>query len=264
MVKIIVCIKQVLDVSQVGANPRNLAPVTKRVPLKISDFDENALEEAVRLKEKHGGNIIALMMASPKVKEPMRKALGMGVDEGYCLFDPCFEGSDSLATTNVLAAAIKKIEDWDLIICGEASIDDYSGQVGPRLAEALGVPQITYVRKVDLDDDIVIAERDLEDRFEIVKANLPVLLTVTKEINVPRYVPIMKILDASKKKVTEWNGADIDVAKEKTGEKGSGLNVLETKALRPKKKCILFDDDLAEATKKLARKLLKEGVVRRR
>ncbi len=191
---IVACIKQIYDLSQIKVDASK-RPVTEGVARKISDFDRNALEEAVRLKEKHGGKVLALIKGT---KEAAREALAAGADEAI-VYDT---EADSLGTASLLAGIIQKSR-YDLILCGEASIDEYAFQTGPRLAQALGIPVLTYARKIEIKGDEVVVERDLEKRYEVARAKIPALVTVTKEINEPRIPTLLHILGAAKKKTTE-------------------------------------------------------------
>ncbi|MFQ6081333.1 MAG: electron transfer flavoprotein subunit beta/FixA family protein [Candidatus Bathyarchaeia archaeon] len=264
MPKILVCVKQALDVAELKIDSATRRPITVGVPRKISDFDKNALEEAVRLKEKVGGEVMVITVGPEEARMALREALAMGADRAYLLSDPSFEGSDTLAVSYILAEAIKKVGEFDLILCGEASIDSFTAQVGPRLAERLNIPQITYVRKLDLNGDTVVAERSLEDCYERVKAKMPVLLTVTGEINEPRIPSLMAIMRASKKEITVWSAEDLNIPKERVGEAGSAIRVTEVLAPKVERKRIVIKaETVEELAETLAKALIKEGVVGR-
>lgn len=168
--------------------------VTQGVPKVISETDKNAIEEAVRIKEKHGGKVTAITMGSPDAKDALREALAMGADEAYLLTDPLFEGSDSHAIANVLAAAVTKILDYDLILCGTYSEDFFSFQVGPRLAEICNLPQVTYATKINVEGTKVVVERDLENERQVVEGKFPCLISVVRELNEPRLPTLMAIM----------------------------------------------------------------------
>jgi electron transfer flavoprotein beta subunit len=264
MVRILVCVKQAVDVSQLKVDSATRRLITVDAPKKISDFDKNALEEAIRLKEKHGGEVLTVTVGPEEAKTTLREALAMGADKAYLIADPIFQNSDTLATSYILAEAIKKIEGFDLILCGEASIDSFSAQVGPRLAERLGIPLITYARKISLEGDEVTAERGLEDRSETVKAKTPALITVTKEINEPRIPSLMAIMKASKKEIVIWKAADLNIESGKVGEKGSAVQVLDVLAPKmERKKIVIKGENAAEVAEKLTKALIEEGVVGR-
>ena len=221
---IIVCIKQIYDLGQIVVDTATKHPITEGVARKISDFDKNALEEALRIKEKHGGTVLALIGGT---KEAAKEALAMGADEAVIYS----ADSDSLGTATILAEIIHKMK-YDLILCGEASIDEFSFQIGPRLAQALGIPVLTYAREMELKDNEVVVERNLENRYEVAKARLPALVTVTKEINEPRIPTLLQILGASKKKITE-----ISPTKQE-----AGIETLSITAIEMKRKEVILKD----------------------
>jgi len=221
---IIVCIKQIYDLGQIKVDTTTKYPITEGVARKISDFDKNALEEAVRIKEKHAGTVLALIGGT---KEAAKEALAMGADEAVIYS----ADSDSLGTATILAEIIHKMK-YDLILCGEASIDEFSFQIGPRLAQALGIPVLTYARKMELKDNEVVVERNLENRYEVAKARLPALVTVTKEINEPRIPTLLQILGASKKKITEISPARPE----------AGVEILSITAIEMKRKEVILKD----------------------
>jgi len=222
------------------------------------------LEEAIRLKEKHGGEVITLTVGAEEAKTTIKEALAMGADKSYIISDPSFEESDTLAISYILAQAVKKLGQFDLILCGEASIDSFSAQVGPRLAERLNLPLITYVNKLSLDGDVVTVERTLEDRQETVKAKTPALITVTKELNEPRIPSLMAIMKTSKKEVVVWKATDLDILRDKVGETGSALKILSIVAPKvERKKIVIKGETPAETAEKLAKALIQEGLIRR-
>jgi len=223
-VDIIVCLKQIYDLAQIKVDTTTKHPITEGVARKISDFDKNALEEALRIKEKHGGTVLALIGGA---KEAAKEALAMGADEAVIYS----ADSDSLGTATILAEIIHKMK-YDLILCGEASIDEFSFQIGPRLAQALGIPVLTYAREMELKDNEVVVERNLENRYEVAKARLPALVTVTKEINETRIPTLLQILGASKKKTTELSPA----------KQEAGIETLRVTAIEMKRKEVILKD----------------------
>lgn len=261
MVDIIVCVKQALDVADLKVDPSTRKPKVEETPRKISDFDKNALEEAVRLKEKHGGKISVVTLGGVKLTETVKETLAIGADEAYILDDQAFGWLDTLATAQVLVAAIRKIEEWDLILCGEASIDGYSAQVGPRVAEELNIPQMTYARSVTLDGNKVVVERSLEDSYETVEAKMPALVTVIKEINEPRLPTLIQIMGAAKKPMTTWNADDLGVPKD-ISESVSAVKILGVTAPKMERKNVIFKGEVDEAVDQLVKTLAKEGLIR--
>jgi electron transfer flavoprotein beta subunit len=260
--RIIVCLKQAVDVSQLKVDSATRQLLIASAPKKISDFDKNALEEAIRVKEKLGDvEIFTLTVASEDAKAVLREALAMGADKAYVVNDSSFKDVDTLGTAYVLGEAIKKIGEFSLVLCGETSLDSFSGLVGSRLAELLDLPQISSVRKLSVEADIVTAERSLEDAVETVRVKMPALVMVTREINLPRIPSLMMIMKASKKEIVTWTAADLGIQKEKLGSKIEVVEVLAPKTER--KKIKITGENPQEIADKLARALIQEGVVGR-
>ena len=263
MVRIIVCIKQAMDVSQIKVDTATRRLITVDAPKKLSDFDKNALEEAIRLKEKLGGEVVTLTLGPEDAKTTIREALAMGADKAYVVSDPVFEGGDTVATSYVLAEAVRKLGPFDLILCGEASIDSFSALVGPRLADRLGLPLVMYVKKLTLEGDTVTVERNLEDSEEIVKVKTPALFTVTKELNEPRIPSLMAIMKASKKEIVVWKAADLNLPAGKVGEAGSAIKIVSVLAPKvERKKVVIKGETPAETAENLAKALIQDGVVK--
>ena len=259
---IIVCMKQIPDLQQIRIKERK--PILEGAPLIFGDMDKNALEEAVRIKEKVGeAKITALALGPAKLKDGIKEALAIGADEAVLLTDPAFAGSDTVATAQALAKAIQKMGEYDLILCGEGSTDNYSGQVGPRLAEMLDLPQITYVRELEVKDGRIQAVRNMEESFEVVEADLPALVTVANEINEPRLASLRQILQAARKPVQEWTPADLGLAEDEVGEKGTAVEVLSNLAPEEERKQVVFSGELDEMIGGLVDALTKEGVLGR-
>ncbi|MDD5094407.1 MAG: electron transfer flavoprotein subunit beta/FixA family protein [Dehalococcoidia bacterium] len=235
--KIIVCIKQVPSAAKVPIDPRSGALVREGCPSDINQDDKHSLEEALLLKAKHGGSVTAVTMGPPQAEESLRESLAMGVDKAILLSDRSFAGADTSATSYVLAGAVRKLRDFDLIFCGKQTSDGDTAQVGPQLAEELQLPQVTYVRKLQIKGKTLKAERSLSDGYEVVEAKLPVLVTVTKEINTPRKPTIGDILDACRQgEVTVWNAADLNLDKNKIGLEGSLTKMTRAFVPQPRKR----------------------------
>jgi len=255
-------LKQAIDVSQLKVDPGTRQLIIAGAPKKISDFDKNALEEAIRVKEKLGGiEILTLTVSSEDAKAVLREALAMGADKAYLVNDPGVQGVDTMGTAYILAEAIKKIGQFDLILCGETSLDSFSGLVGSRLSEMLNLTQVTFVRKLLIEDDNILAERALEDVNETVKAKMPALVAVTREINQPRIPSLMMIMKASKKEIVNWTLSDLDVQREKIDPKIEVLSVIAPTMER--KKIMIAGETVQEIAEKLAKALIQEGVVGR-
>jgi electron transfer flavoprotein beta subunit len=255
MVRTIVCAKQVYDVEGLKVDPKTRSLITERVERKISDFDKNALEEALRIREKHGGSVVVVTLGPPTASDVAKEALNMGADDAYVIRGADMEQLDARATADMLHAAIRRIGEFDLVICGDASIDMYSGQVGPRLAERLGIPQVSHAKKVTVNGSVVTVERDLEEADETVEAPMPVLLTVTKEINEPRIPTITMFIKASKKTIKTLDASELGVPF------ATSVKVLKALAPMTQRRREVIEGNPAEIAESLARQLLREGVV---
>jgi electron transfer flavoprotein beta subunit len=227
MLRIVACVKQVPDTTQVRINPETNTLIREGVPAIINPFDAHAIEEAVRLKERFGGEAIMLCMGPPFATEALQKALSFGADEAILLTDRALVGSDTLATSYALAAAIQKIQESggvDVVICGKQTIDGDTAQVGPGIAARLGFSQLTYVDKVvdvDTKKRTITVRRHLEGAYEILEAPLPALLTVLKEINKPRYATLEDLIRGLRYSVPIWTVASAGLDPEQIGLKGS-------------------------------------------
>jgi electron transfer flavoprotein beta subunit len=269
-VRVVVCIKQVPDTSEVKINPETNTLMREGVASIVNPFDEYAVEEGIRIKEKLGGETIVVTMGPPQADEALKTALAMGCDKGYLVSDRAFAGSDTWATANTLAGAIRKIEanegPVDIVICGKQAIDGDTGQVGPGIAVRLNLPPLTYVskvREIDPDKKTIIVERMMERGKEVVKSALPVLLTVVKDINAPRYPSLFEIKKASKKPLIKLSFSDLGIREDQTGLKGSPTWV--NKIFTPDLKSVsgeIFQGDPEECAVKLAGRILelKKGV----
>ncbi|MFW9917481.1 MAG: electron transfer flavoprotein subunit beta/FixA family protein [Candidatus Thorarchaeota archaeon] len=226
--KILVFVKQVPEIADVKVDPKTGTLIREGVPSILNPFDEFAVEEALRIRENHGGEITVVSMGPPQAAEAIRKCLAMGADKGILLTDKAFAGADTLATATTLAEMARRVE-YDLIICGKQAIDGDTAQVGPEIAERLGIPQITYVRKLELDSERKRAtvHRDTEDGYEVIECKLPVLLTAIKGLNEPRIPSLMGIMKAKKKEIQTVTSTDLELNPELIGLKGSPTQVVE-------------------------------------
>ncbi len=259
---IIVCMKQIPDLQQIRIKDRK--PLVEGAPLIFGDMDKNALEEAVRIKEQvEGARVTAIAMGGKKLKDGIKEALAIGADEAVLLIDPLFADSDGTSKAKALAKAIEKVGEYDLILCGEGSTDNYSGQTGPRLAEILDLPQITYVRELEIEDGKIKAVRNMEESFEVVEADLPALVTVANEINQPRLASLRDILKAGRKPVQEWTAADLGLSEDEVGATGSVIELVSNLAPEQERKQVVFEGDLDEVGENLINALTQEGVLGR-
>lgn len=225
---IVVCIKQVPETTDVKIDPETNTLIREGVTSIVNPFDLYAIEEALRIKEKLGGTVTALSMGPPQAEAVLREAISMGVDRGVLISDRAFAGSDTWATSYTLAMALRKIGDYDLILCGKQASDGDTAQVGPGIATQLDLPQITYVRKIEeIDDTHVVAERLLEGGYEVIEAPLPCLLSAVKELNEPRLPSLRGKLAAKKAEITAWTAADLACDPARLGLDGSPTKVVK-------------------------------------
>ena len=222
--KIVVCLKQVPDTTVVIIDPKTGTLIRDGDPSIINPEDKHALEAALQLKDNYGAHVTVISMGPPQAKNALREALCMGADEAILLTDRAFGGADTLATSKAIAAAIKELE-YDIIFAGRQAIDGDTAQVGPEIAEHLNVPHVTYVQDVKVEEDGLIVNRALEDGYELIKVQTPVLLTAIEELNNPRYMNVQYIFDTVNKEVKMMTAADIDVPVEELGLKGSPTKV---------------------------------------
>ena len=232
--KILVFVKQVPDTDDVRLDPKTGNIMREGVASKLNPLDANAVEAAIQLKEKYGAQVCAISMGPPQAEDVLKKALALGCDEAYLLSDRAFGGADTLATSYTLAMAARKIGDYDLLLFGRHAVDGDTAQTGPATAAQLGIPQITLASSIDVQDGYVICDRVLESSTQKVRAKLPALVTVTGEINTPRYPKPINIMKALKKPRFVWNAEDLGADRTQTGIPGSPSSTKEV--LEPPKR----------------------------
>ncbi|MCM2358777.1 MAG: electron transfer flavoprotein subunit beta/FixA family protein [Geobacteraceae bacterium] len=224
---VVACIKQVPDTTQVQIDPETNTLVREGIPFIVNPYDTHAIEEALRLKDRFGVRVAAISMGPPNAEATLRKALALGVDEAILLSDRVFGGADTLATSNVLSAAISRLserEEVGLVICGKQTIDGDTAQVGPGIATRLGLSQLTLVDRIeefDPERKVIRVRRKLEGRHEIVEAPLPAMLTVVRELNRPRYPTVPMRLASADAGVQVWNNEVLKLDVNSIGLKGS-------------------------------------------
>lgn len=265
----ITCIKQVPDTTQVKTDPVTGTLIREGVPFILNPFDTPALEESLKLKDTLGLRVVAVSMGPPNTEVTLKKALALGADEAVLLSDRVFGGADTLATSMVLAEAIKRLADQEevaVVICGKQSIDGDTAQVGPGIASRLGYSQLTLVdqiQNVDLSAKKVKVRRKLEGRHEIVEAPMPALITVVREINQPRYPTVPMRLMAEDAKVELWDNKVMNLPKECIGLEGSATQVRKIFSPERAKGEILGDGLNApeEAAKMLVDNLIEKDII---
>ena len=223
--KIVVCIKQVPDTKGgVVFNPDGT--LNRGAMLTIMNPDDKAgLEAALRIKDKYGAEVTVVTMGLPKADEVLREALAMGADNAILITDRVLGGADTWATSQTIAGVLRKLE-YDIIITGRQAIDGDTAQVGPQISEHLGIPVISYAQKIEVEGDSVVVERQFDDRYHVLKAKMPVLITALSELNEPRYMTPGGIFDAYDKEVTVFSRADlVGVDDSNIGLKGSPTQI---------------------------------------
>ncbi|MGE5593385.1 MAG: electron transfer flavoprotein subunit beta/FixA family protein [Betaproteobacteria bacterium] len=231
-----VLIKQVPETTDVKINRETNTLMREGVASIINPFDMYAIEEALRIREKHGGKVTVITMGPPQAEQALREGLALGADEAVLLTDRAFAGADTLATSYTLAKAIEKLGGFDLVICGKQAADGDTAQVGPEVAENLDLPHVTYVRKIeelcpgpcgsDGARGFIRVQRMTEEGYEVIESPLPALITVVKEINEPRMPSIRGMLRAKKAAITTWTAADLGVDPGRVGLVGSPTRVI--------------------------------------
>lgn len=251
---IVVCLKQVPDTTAVKIDPKTGTLIRDGVPSIINPEDKHALEAALTIKDNNGGKVTVISMGPPQAQNALREALCMGADEAILITDRAFAGADTLATSKALAGALKKLE-YDIVFAGRQAIDGDTAQVGPEIAEHLDIPQVTYVQDVKVEEDGLLVNRALEDGYELIKVQAPVLLTAIKELNEPRYMNVQYIFDTANKEIQIWSADDIDVNKEELGLKGSPTKVKKTMTKETKGVGEIINEVPQEAAKYVLAKL---------
>ncbi len=256
--KIVVCVKQVPNTNEIKIDPVKNTLIREGVESILNNDDANALEEALKIKDKYPDTHITLLtMGPPQAKEMLTECLAMGADEAVLLSDRALGGSDTWATSNAISAGIRKIGDYDIIFAGRQAIDGDTAQVGPQVAEKLGLPQVTYVTEFNLEEDMktINVKRALEDGYELIKVQTPCVLTAIKELNSPRYMSVRGIFDAVKKDIKVWSAEDIGVTSDVVGLKASPTNVFKSFTPKVKGKGKVIE---ADTEKEAAQKLIGE------
>jgi len=262
--KIIVTVKQVPDTQEVKIDPKTGALIRQGVPGIINPEDKNAVEEALRIKEgRDDAQVTVLSMGPPQAESALREALSMGADRAILLSDRSFAGADTLATSYTLAMAIKKIGEYDLILCGRQSVDGETGQVGPQLAEELGLPQATFAEEIRIEGDRVIVNSNFESVTRVIDMEMPALITVSKRINKPRYKTMNKVLRAYRdKEVVTWTSEDLKLNPLRIGFNGSPTCVRKTFVPRHNRDGLVIEKRAEDSAKDILDYMLEKALFR--
>ncbi len=253
---IVVCIKQVPGTTEIKIDPETNTLVREGVESIINPFDGYALEEGVRLRERCGGKVITISMGPPQADAALREAISLGADEAILLSDRAFAGSDTWTTSYVLSQAIAKMADYDVVICGRQTLDGDTGQVGPELSEMLGIPFVAYVSKVEeIREGYIRVQRMVEEGYETIEMALPAVITVVKEINVPRLPSLRGSMKAKSAQIPVWTAADIGVEGNKVGIAGSPTRVVKIFFPQRTRKSEMLQGNLDEQVEQLLERL---------
>lgn len=261
--KILVCIKQVPDTTEVRLDPKTGTLIRDGVPSIINHDDKAGLEAALRLRERIGGTVTAVCMGPPQADAALREALAMGADDAYLLSAREFGGSDTYATAAIIAAALKKIG-FDLVITGRQAIDGDTAQVGPQIAEQLGIPQVSYAEELDVDGGCVVVKRWYEDASHVLRVKMPCLATALSELCEPRYMHAGGIVDAYQREITVWGFDDLkdSLNPDWIGLKGSPTNVFQSFGKQPKSAgAVLKGLSVDEAVAAIMEKLIQQHII---
>ncbi|MCM8761393.1 MAG: electron transfer flavoprotein subunit beta/FixA family protein [Candidatus Omnitrophica bacterium] len=258
---IIVCIKQVPNTTDVKIDPVTNTLIRDGVESVINPFDVYAIEEGVRLKERFGGKVTVITMGPPQAESALREAISVGCDEAVLVSDRKFAGSDTWATSYTLSCAIKKLGEFDIILCGKQASDGDTAQVGPGISTHLDIPQVTYVKKIEkIENGKAVVERMTEEGYDILETPMPCLFTVVKEINTPRMPSLKGMMRAKSAQIVKWTAADIDCDPQSIGLDGSPTRVVRIFTPPPRKGGEIIKGDAAQVSQELVQ-LLKDIVI---
>jgi electron transfer flavoprotein beta subunit len=261
--KIVVCIKQVPDTNEVKLDPVTNTLIREGVPSIINHDDKSGIEAALQLREKTGGTVTVLCMGPPQADVALREALAMGCDEAILISGREFGGSDTWATAAIISAALKKIG-YDVVITGRQAIDGDTAQVGPQIAETIGVPQVSYVEELNVEGDKLVVKRQFEDRYHIIEIKPPCLLTALSELAEPRYMHVGGIVDAYQKEIRVLGFDDLKdgLNPDFIGLKGSPTNVVKSFTKQAKGAgTILADISADEAVAAIIQKMEERHII---
>ena len=264
--KILVCAKQVPNTKNVTTDPVTGRINREGVESILNPDDANALEAALQIKDQDPDNVTVtvISMGPPQAKEMLIECMAMGADDAILLSDRKFGGSDTWATSNAIAAGMANVEGgFDLLLGGRQAIDGDTAQVGPQIAEKLGVPQVTYAQKIDVDGKKVTVQRQLEDGYETIEVEMPCMITCVKELNTPRYMNVGRIYDAynQPERITVWGFDDVKIAEDETGLKASPTNVFTSFAPAPKGAGQILEGTDQEVVDQLIKNLVEKSYI---
>ncbi len=260
--KIIVCVKQVPATNEVKMDPVTNTIIREGIESIINPFDTYAIEEALRLRERYGATLVSISMGIPAAAQMLKKTVALGMDESYLLSDRAFAGADTLATAHALARGIEKAGGADLIICGKMATDGDTAQVGPMLGEMLDIPHVTDISKVEaVEDNSLSCLKLTDDGYLEVKVTLPALITVVKEINVPRLPSISGLIKSQVTGIPVLNAEDVVADQKMIGLSGSPTQVVKTFVPDLSRRCEWLEGNNTEQVKALLRHMEEKKLV---
>lgn len=259
---IVVCLKQVPGTTQIKINPETNTLIRQGEQNITNPFDTYALEEGIRLREKYGGEVTAISMGPPQAETMLREAISLGADRAVLLSDGAFAGADTWATAYTLSKGINQINNYDLIICGRQTIDGDTGQVSPELAEIMDLPFIAYVNKIeDISNGQIRAVRMVEEGHEVIEASLPAIISVVKDINVPRLPSLRGIAKSKRVEVPIWNANYLDVSEKEVGLTGSFTSVIKVFFPQQSRAGEILEGNVEQQVDQLLSRLKKSRVI---
>ncbi|GAX91708.1 electron transfer flavoprotein subunit beta/FixA family protein [Effusibacillus lacus] len=254
---ILVCVKHVVDSTEVRVDKKSGEIVLRGIPTKINDYDKNAIEEAVRIKQTTGGTVTLLTVGPKEAFKTVKEGLAMGADKAYLIDEGGVNLDDPIQVAKVLAAGIKKLGKFDLIFCGTVSEDRGNSLTGPSLAEWLDMEHVAYVNKVDVEPDGLTVERRVDQVMETINSQLPVVLTVDRSINTPRLPTALQVMKVQANRIVKWIIDDLGL-EEPTG---NHVHFTGFKVVPAERKRIVIEGDMKTASEQLMRHLVEEGVL---
>jgi electron transfer flavoprotein beta subunit len=259
---VVVFLKQVPGTTQVKIDPETNTLIREGIENIINPFDTYAIEEGVRLRERFGGKVTVISMGPPQAEAALREAVSLGADEGILLSDRAFAGADTWATSYTLSMALRKLEQYDIVICGRQTLDGDTGQVGPQVAEMLSLPFIAYVSQVEeVVDNSMRVRRMVEDGYEVMESSLPAVITVVKEINTPRLPSLRGIARSKSASIPVWGVKELNIDPGKVGMAGSFTRVVRIFSPQQDRRGEIFQGELENQVDCLIGRLKDDGLV---